>query len=248
MDKYLNKGIKEIIEEFPEVENVLNDYDQIKNSKIGSYEYALKKVEDKASPIIANIIKTKSIKDLSQEERETLSFFIALQKLRTKRNLLETKFSIDSLHNQIENKAKIKIPYIDPKNIWFSLLEDATAFYEAIMNKVWNLCESDKSFYISDNPIALQNTTDKSKFKGVLGLDSYGIEIYFPLSPSLTLCLFCEKLFKEKGYYKNYIDNTVCKPDNIENLNWLQVVYSERFIFSHKNDFDFVYKIIENHL
>jgi hemerythrin-like domain-containing protein len=27
MDKYLNKGIKEIIEEFPEVENVLNDYD-----------------------------------------------------------------------------------------------------------------------------------------------------------------------------------------------------------------------------
>ena len=27
MDEYLNKGIKEIIEEFPEVENVLNDYD-----------------------------------------------------------------------------------------------------------------------------------------------------------------------------------------------------------------------------
>ena len=27
MDEYLNKGIKEIIEEFPEVESVLNDYD-----------------------------------------------------------------------------------------------------------------------------------------------------------------------------------------------------------------------------
>ena len=27
MDEYLNKGIKEIIEEFPEVEDVLNDYD-----------------------------------------------------------------------------------------------------------------------------------------------------------------------------------------------------------------------------
>jgi len=27
MDEYLNKGIKDIIEEFPEVENVLNDYD-----------------------------------------------------------------------------------------------------------------------------------------------------------------------------------------------------------------------------
>jgi hypothetical protein len=27
MDEYLNKGIKEIITEFPEIESVLNDYD-----------------------------------------------------------------------------------------------------------------------------------------------------------------------------------------------------------------------------
>ncbi len=27
MDEYLNKGIKEIITEFPQIENVLNDYD-----------------------------------------------------------------------------------------------------------------------------------------------------------------------------------------------------------------------------
>ena len=27
MDAYLNKGIKDIIKEFPEVEDVLNDYD-----------------------------------------------------------------------------------------------------------------------------------------------------------------------------------------------------------------------------
>ena len=27
MDEYLNKGIKEIIEEFPQVEEILNDYD-----------------------------------------------------------------------------------------------------------------------------------------------------------------------------------------------------------------------------
>ena len=44
----------------------------------------------------------------------------------------------------------------------------------------------------------------------------------------LTLCLFCEK----------HIPNSICELNYIENLNWLQIVYSERFIFSHKNEFE----------
>ena len=63
------------------------------------------------------------------------------------------------------------------------------------MNKVWTLCESDKSFFISDNPVVLHNSINKNEFVGTLGLDSYGIEIYLPLSASLTLCIFCEKFF-----------------------------------------------------
>ena len=48
----------------------------------------------------------------------------------------------------------------------------------------------------------------------------------------LTLCLFCEK----------HIPNSICELNYIENLNWLQIVYSERFIFSHKNEFELVKK------
>ena len=71
---------------------------------------------------------------------------------------------------------------------------------------------------------------------------NFGIEIHLPISPSLTLCLFCEKLFKNRGYYKNYIENLACEPENAENLNSLQISYSQRFIFSHKNEFDLVKK------
>ena len=223
-------------------------YDQFKSNKIGSYEYVLQQAEDATAPIIANLIKSKNIKDLSEEDRRTLSFFVTLQNLRTKGQLLQTEIFMNNLSEQLEGKAKIKIPDVDPKRIWFSMLERSTSFSEHLMNKVWMLCESNNSFLISDNPVTLQNTTDTSKIRGTLGLDSFGIEIYLPISPSITLCLFCEKLFKDSGYHKNYIPNLTCKPENIENINSLQIAFSQRFIFSHKNDFEAVKKQLKTTL
>jgi len=223
-------------------------YDQFKNSKIGSYEYKLQKAEDATAPIIEKIIETKNIIDLSEKERRTLSFFIILQNLRTKGKLLQTETSMETLSRQLKDKANIEIPNIDSKKIWFSMLEKSTSFYEILMNKVWMLSESNNSFLISDNPVTLQNTTDISEIRGTLGLESFGIEIYLPLSPSLTLCLFCEKLFKNSGYNKKYIPNLTCEPENVENINSLQIAYSERFIFSHKNEFESVKDQVKNAL
>lgn len=208
----------------------------------------MQKAEDNSAPIVEKIIETQSIENLTEEERRTLSFFITLQKLRTKGQLLQTEISMNKLSEQLKAKANIVIPKIDHKKIWFSMLEQSTNFYEILMNKVWMLSESNDEFIISDNPVTLQNTTDKSEIRGTLGLDSYGIEIYLPISPSLTICLFCEKLFSNHGNKKKFIPNSTCEPENIENLNWLQIAYSERFIFSHKNEFGLVNKILKNTL
>lgn len=223
-------------------------YDQFKNSRIGSYEYALKQAEDVTAPIIEKVIKTKKIKELTLEERRSLSLFITLQNLRTKGQLLQTAISMNTLSEQLENKANIKIPEVDHKKIWFSMLEQSTSFYEILMNKVWMLSESNNEFLISDNPVTLQNTTDRSEIRGTLGLDSYGIEIYLPISPSLTICLFCEKLFTNSGYLKKYLPNLKCKSENVENLNSLQIACSERFIFSHRSEFKLVKKQLKNTL
>ena len=155
---------------------------------------------------------------------------------------------MQTFSKQLKEKANIEVPNIDSKEIWFSMLKKSTSFYEIFMNKVWMLNESNSSFLISDNPVTLQNTTDKSEIRGTLGLDSYGIEIYLPLSPSLSLCLFCEKLFENSGYNKKYIPNLICEPENVENINSLQIAYSERFIFSHKNEFESVKKQLKNAL
>ncbi len=98
-----------------------------------------------------------------------LSFFITLQNLRTKGQLLQTETSMETLSQQIEDKANIKVPNIDSKKIWFSMLEQSTSFYEILMNKVWMLSVSNNSFIISDNPVTLQNTTDISEIRGTLG-------------------------------------------------------------------------------
>lgn len=249
-DKNEKYSIKNQIKERP-IKKVASEeyfYDQNVNSEIGSYEYELQKAEDATAPIIEKIIETKKIIDLSDEERRTLSFFITLQNLRTKGKLLKTETSMENLSKQLKDKANIEAPNIDYKKIWFSMLEKSISFYEILMNKVWMLSESNNSFLISDNPVTLQNTTDISEIRGTLGLDSFGIEIYLPLSPSLTLCLFCEKYFEKNGYHKKYIPNSICEPDYIENLNLLQIVYSERFIFSHKNEFELVKKQLKNAL
>jgi hypothetical protein len=145
---------------------------------------------------------------------------------------------MDDVCEQLLQKANIKIEKIDPKELWFTFVEDSKLYSESIMNKVWMLSESNESFYISDNPVVLQNSTNRSEIIGTLGLESYGIEIYLPLSHSLTLCMFCEKLFESSGYNLKCIDNLMCPPESIENLNFLQVASSQRFVFSHKNDID----------
>lgn len=213
-------------------------YDKIRNSKVDSLEYELQEIENKTAPIIANIIEKKSIKFLSEKDRETLSFFVAIQYLRTKGHLHKTKYLFDIFQEQILQKINVDVGEIDTKKLWFTFIEDSKLYKSVIMNKVWDLCESDKSFFISDNPVVLQNTINRSEIMGTLGLDCYGIEIYLPLSHSLTLCMFCEKIFQNNGYKLKYVDNLVYESEHIENLNFLQVAYSNRFVFSQKSEFD----------
>ena len=220
-------------------------YDQIKNNEFGSYEYMLQKIEDKTAPIIARIIDRKSIRDISEQDRSTLSDFILFQLFRTKKQLKET----DDWKNAFIDKLrewKIEIEEINSKQTWFSELNKAVIYRELFTKKVWQLCESNDSFYISDNPVTRQNDTIKSKFRSTLGFDSPGVEFYFPLSSSFTLCLYCEKMFRALGYNKNWAETQFCSEEEVKRLNWLQVIYSKRFIFSSKDNLDLVRDILKH--
>ena len=215
-------------------------YDKIPNSKEGSYEYALGLIEREIEPIINKMISSKDISFLTENEREQFSLFIALQHLRTKSGLNNLKRLTEDLEDKI-NAFFIEPNNFDYKKLWFEMMETAPKFSKYISNKVWSLGESNKSFYCSDHPVVLQNTTVKDTLRGTLGLDSYGIEIYMPISDSLILCMFCEKLLPVTEKKTPVLEYNY---DYLLNANFLQVQQSERFIFSSSNNFEMVEKCI----
>lgn len=220
-------------------------YDKIKSSKIDSYEYILQEVEGAAAPVINSLINSRNIKSLSEENRKSIALFIASQLLRTKGKLLQTENSLKNLVKQLRIRWNIIPPKINTREEWLKTLNLTSSLSSLINNKVWGLCEGDNSFIISDNPVVIQNSNVNSKYHSVVGLDSFGVEIYLPLTPSLTLCLFCEKLLMQKKYNKNNLTNISYNDQFVNNLNYLQVINSERFIFSHRNEFGFVKEVLK---
>lgn len=174
------------------------------------------------------------------EEKEILSFFITVQHLRTKSGLRYFKTISDDLSEKLAPLFR-EVPEFDHKELWFDIVASASDFSKFILNKIWFIGECDSKFYTSDHPVVLQNSTVDDPLRGTLGLDSYGIEIYMPLTDSLILCMFCEKLLNDYQGETALLD---FNDDQVLNVNWLQYMQSERFLFSSRNNFEMITKVI----
>lgn len=157
--------------------------------------------------------------------------------------------------------------------IALDLLGRRTDFVPLILQKVWALYEApeDHPFWIGDHPVAMANDFLKSDVRGTLGLAVPGIEIYLPLTPRYCLGFLCPTLkdmaaeahrrslrAKETlgietarhdrlGALRDGLEygwSIPLRPDNVEYVNSLQVLYSERFIFSKEADFTMVEEMI----
>lgn len=244
-DKYAMEQNWTIIKERPITKVASEDYfyDKIKSSKEGSYEYELGKTEKAVNPIFSKIIAEESIDNISSEEKQILALFIAQQMIRTKEQLEYFRDESKKMLQMFKQFGATEKDF-DYKELWFEMLKSTDAFSEILFKKVWCLGKSDGSahFYLSDHPVAKQNTTDISEIRGTTGLDSYGIEIYLPINSNLVLCLFCEKLFLN---YNSKIPVIPFTFENILNINAIQFYNSTRFIFSSTNNFEMIEKEIK---
>lgn len=142
------------------------------------------------------------------------------------------------------------------------LISDAKEFVPHILEKDWVLLRGNDTnpFYISDNPVALQNMRDFGP-RGNLGIGVPGIEIYLPLSSTLTLAMYCRSNTEQLKHacsnamrrgvgaaearahleeMISAIDTGVpatCRKENIVNLNYLQVLYAERQVYCQRRNF-----------
>jgi hypothetical protein len=219
-------------------------YDPSPGRKDGSFEYLLARIESDTAPVILKIIQSKSLQIISLKEREIVAFFIALQLSRSKSFLNNAERFHKDFFNPVKEFADAMKVNIEaeqtPKELWFASFSSVPDFSTILLKKIWFLIESDKAFFSSDNPIVLQNSYNRNPDRGTLGIDSDGIEIYFPLTDSLLVCLCCERIYEcVKDQKLEYNE------ENIENVNSLQVAYSERFVFSSQNNFELVEDMIK---
>ncbi len=123
---------------------------------------------------------------------------------------------------------------------------------------------------ISDSPMTLHNMNDFGPY-GNLGFAVPGVELQLPLSSKLNLWIICPTLYAkfEEGYQtalnlkwrhdqsSPLIDSAIDrveqirdgKPaalseDNVIHYNSLQVMFSDRFVYSRDGDFELVKRMI----
>ena len=210
----------------------------------------MSEIESETALIISKILKDNTLSTINLGEKPKLSHFISIQLLRTKNQLEKLKDFQDVLKGFLQMPIDTDLPEENLQITFLSMLTEAENFIPILMDKFWYLLNSEKPFLISDNPVVFQNIYNQSQTRGTLGLKSKGIEIYFPLSKNIVLCLFCRDVYDKIKYHASD-DSTIndflsqlnsevpvnCNSGNIENINSLQVLSSERFIFSSSNDF-----------
>ncbi len=249
-----------------------------------STEDKLAKLETETAPIIKRIVDAQSLRDITVLEYGTLALYITVQKMRTN-NQRDFLFQMNQSLSQWCRKDGID-PNKDVENFMEITKKEANQAATQVLRslpgelaplvfeKVWILNKAPKghNYLISDHPVVLHNNNPR-KGRGNLGIGLEGIEIQFPISPKLSLTLFCPVLFQDMiDKVNNHkvlctltnqapldvseieslihdANNRVSRevsPENVEFNNSLQVQQSSRFVYSVNNDFFIVEDMLKD--
>jgi len=260
-----------------------------------SLESMLCQYEGRAASVITKILQKKCLNILSQAEKHDLAMFTAIQQMRThnqheqikhishsfKKKLLEMGL-LDQLVDEFSLSPDTELEDVlqiiagdasEAKGIFLEMLSDQHMEADILMQKDWHLLETtlNAPFYISDNPVSLFNGISHPG-RGNLGLALEGIEIYLPLSSTITLAMICpslgEKVRQDRAIIQHCIVNNiringrdlfedlkcvnellegdVIRADaaRVEHLNWLQTWRAEHYIYCQTDNFDLVRKLL----
>jgi hypothetical protein len=236
-------------------------------------------LEGIAKSVVSFILEADTLSTLADEQKGILASFLSIQLTRTKTFREEWSALPRMLREHFEKSGDKVAPGSqaedlirdisenDSKEQTSRIIVDAPATYAShFLDKDWVLVATTRKhpFLLSDNPLTRQNMIDRPN-RGNLGLKTPGIEVYFPLSPTRALAMWCPTL--TELVHRGAVSIMSCvegsaitaAPDpegviamsdallsgkplqysvaNVENFNSLQIIWSERFIFSHRSDF-----------
>ena len=210
---------------------------------------------------IESILANRSLAGLEELHRWKLSYFFAVQFMRTKAARAMVQQMEEGLRASLPNKNlnESQMPegfFMDEEQLKaqsVSNLNIARLLAPHLLNKHW-LLDSPMDgavFLISDNPLVKRNANESLPFWSNAGIACPGMQVYMPLSPSLAVCLICDTLvapFREaKDQYPEVFNPLLDAIDSGEPMevpketvihqNSLQIAQSTRFVFSSTDDF-----------
>ena len=227
-------------------------YYDIQNSNSNkeiSIEKILQVFESSAAKSINKIIKYKSLKTLSEEDRLNIAFFSSLLMTRIprKRKMMEEvvekmkslaygennekkERASQKLRDQIDNLDNEKLKEISIKTTLNSVIKLSPYF----LNIHWTLSIAGNNdfFHTSDNPITLYNLINHSPY-GSLGLAKLGINIYLPISSKITLWMYRPEDYGMIGLF----DYLPALPENVIHINSELVMQATRFLYAETDSF-----------
>ncbi len=169
-----------------------------------SFENRFTLIEDHAAPIVADIIRNKSLASLAPMQEATLHTFVVMQLLRSKRRQLD--------HALVASEIKKRWPDADVNPFKEKMIDEEFEKLFSLNFSTSKLAEltaplvskhsyllvknCDGDLYISDNPVVMHNAKEYGPY-GNIGLAVPHIEIYFPLSHDLVLAYACPLTIKE---------------------------------------------------
>lgn len=204
------------------------------NDKFNIEQYYAKE-ETYFSNIIQTILTKNTMSYLSDETKYDIMKFFIIQYFRTNKfrnlqedilqNSLEKIFNIcveNKIPKQIEESIKIDIAKDFVKEENFKVMKEIIEKINILMqNKKFYLLHNDSSsFFISDNPIVMNNQQSN-----LLGFKVPYIEIYLPISPTLAIMICDVNVCNLKDLTDIKIDITTS-----QSLNKLQLLNSSRYI------------------
>ncbi len=168
-------------------------------------ETILSKIESEFNKSLQKIIQTEDLDKLNETDKQFLSYFIAVQLLRTKQFRLIYKQICDGIFNKI---GRLKMPDFKEgqvtltedslKRLHISSIFDLVKEISEIIQKElsWKLCvnNTETPFWTSDNPVVFYNELEPEPFLSNMGLKCKGFQLHFPLSHKLLLILLDPKM------------------------------------------------------
>lgn len=230
-----------------------------------NYEILFQEADSRLAIAIKELSSQRSFLRVDRQIVAELADHVAIQLIRTK--IIRTspiEFSSE-FSDLLDGYGLERIQGLDDaaaRRIAFAKLFELDQTVKILKKKNIVLLISEAgSLCISDNPVVMNNSFPY----GRIGLDAPGIEIYFPLSPYISLALYCPSILEilseainekhprpapkaEFSYRLKsslelgeplIIDESYCRA-----LNELQVLQSSRFLYSSNANFAFVESVI----